>query len=79
MKLLVAEQRRKLASYEVAGNIGNKISVPDGTVETMKHIMVPASLQDAKAKIRLPGTMCRANFRRRSATLKLLRIFRGCD
>jgi len=56
----VAERRRKLASYEVAGWNEQINSVPEGTVELIGNF--PPSLQDVSFLNRKPGTLCRANF-----------------
>jgi hypothetical protein len=58
----VAERRWRLASYEVAGIAPNHCLCLEGTPEFRRPVGTVSFLQQA------PGTLCRANFRSRSAT-----------
>jgi hypothetical protein len=54
---MVAERRWKLASYEVAGKIGDGFSVPNGTAEIWNEIRVPSGRKGLKCLTRhdVPG------------------------
>ena len=73
----VAERPRRLAGDHVPGKATPRESVPAGTAEVLEIYRrpFPASFQDARSYGRPPpGTVCRANFRGRSATNPALPI-----
>jgi len=59
---------RKLASYEVAGISADKIICPERTMENSR--MIPSAFQDVLFYDGVPGTVCRAIFGSRSATIE---------
>jgi len=66
---MVAERPWKLAGDNVPGKRQTLESVPEGTAEALENKVIPSVLPGRETLMDIfPGTLCRADFRCRSAT-----------